>query len=109
MKAILPKLNAGSDKMRVIPKSLGSIVGLSVLSAAAAAPLQFGGISFAPGSTVKANVPLNAQEKSLAAQGGNIVPQNAVAVLAAPANFDPQRTWPVLVICSTSDNKRQNR
>ena len=56
--------------MRVIPKSLVSIVALSVLSAAAATPLQYGGIVFSPGSTVKANVPLNAQEKSLASQGG---------------------------------------
>lgn len=109
MKATLPKLNGGSDNVRVIPKSLISIVALSVLSAAAAAPLQFGGISFSPGSTVNANVPLNAQVKSMAAQSGNPVPPYAVAVLATPANFDPQRTWPVLVICSTSDNKRQNR
>src|SRR5438067_424605 len=95
--------------MRVIPKILVSIVALNVLSASAAAPLEFGGIALSPGSTVIANVPLNAHEKSLTAQGGNIVPPNAVAVLAAPPNFDPQRTWPVLVICSTSDNKRQNR
>lgn len=76
---------------------------------AAQASLNFAASSFAPGSTVQSNVPLNAHEKSLAAQGGNIVPPNAVAVLATPANFDPKRTWPVLVICSTSDNKRQNR
>ena len=74
-----------------------------------AAPLTFAGTPFTPGSTVKANVPLNAQEKSLAAQGGNTVPPNAVATLATPANFDPRRSWPVLVICSTSDFKRQNR
>ena len=110
MKAMLPKLNADFDNMRVIPKSLVSVVALSALSAAAAAgPLQYGGTSFSPGSTVTANVPLNAQEKSLAAQGGNTVPSNAVAVIAVPRNFDPQRTWPVLVICSTSDNKRRNR
>jgi hypothetical protein len=30
-------------------------------------------------------------------------------VLATPANFDPNKSWPVLVICSTSDFKRQNR
>jgi surfactin synthase thioesterase subunit len=30
-------------------------------------------------------------------------------VLATPANFDPTKSWPVLVICSTSDFKRQNR
>src|SRR6516225_3612293 len=77
--------------------------------AATAGSLTFGGVGFSPGSTVQANVPLSAQEKSLAAQGGNVVPPNAVAVLATPANFDPRKGWPVLVICSTSDFKRQNR
>src|SRR5204863_5767219 len=88
-------------------------VTLNVISAlgvaAAGAPLKFGGIPFSPGSTVRANVPLSSQEKSYAAQGGNPVPPNAVAVLATPANFDPTKTWPVLIICSTSDFKRQNR
>jgi len=83
---------------------------VSTLSApAAGASLNFAGVAFAPGSIVRANVPLTAQEKSLAAQGGNIIPQNAVAVLATPNNFDPRKSWPVLVICSTSDFKRQNR
>jgi hypothetical protein len=76
---------------------------------AAAASLTFGGVPFSPGSTVQANVPLSAPEKSYAGQGGNPVPANAVAVLATPANFDPTKSWPVLVICSTSDFKRQNR
>jgi hypothetical protein len=76
---------------------------------AAQASLNFAGTAFSPGSTVKANVPLTAQEKSYAAQGGNPVPPNAVAMLATPANFDPRKSWPVLVPCSTSDFKRQNR
>src|SRR5262245_12257701 len=76
---------------------------------AAEGSLKFAGIAFSPGSTVQANVPLSGQEKSFAAQGGNVVPPNAVAVLATPANFDPRKSWPVLVICSTSDFKRQNR
>jgi hypothetical protein len=71
--------------------------------------LIFAGVAFSPGSTVKANVPLSAQEKSLAGQGGNAVPPNAVAMLATPSNFDPRKSWPVLVVCSTSDFKRQNR
>ncbi|HTG52204.1 MAG TPA: hypothetical protein VMA33_05020 [Candidatus Tectomicrobia bacterium] len=75
---------------------------------ATAASLTFAGVAFSPGST-KANVPLSAQEKSLAAQGGNTVPPNAVAMLATPSNFDPRKSWPVLVVCSTSDFKRQNR
>ena len=47
--------------------------------------------------------------KVVAGQGGNVVPPNAVAMLATPANFDPRKNWPVLVVCSTSDFKRQNR
>jgi len=77
--------------------------------AATAGSLTFAGVPFSPGSTVKANVPLSAQEKSLAGQGGNAVPPNAVAMLATPSNFDPGKSWPVLVVCSTSDFKRQNR
>ena len=77
--------------------------------AATASPLTFAGVPFSPGSTVKANVPLSAQQKSLAGQGGNAVPPNAVAMLATPSNFDPGKSWPVLVVCSTSDFKRQNR
>jgi hypothetical protein len=76
---------------------------------AAQAALNFAGTSFSPGSTVHANVPLSALEKSYAGQGGNPVPPYAVAVLATPANFDPAKSWPVLIPCSTSDFKRQNR
>ena len=73
------------------------------------ASLNFAGTSFSPGSTVQANVPLSALEKSYAGQGGNPVPPYAVAVLATPVNFDPTKSWPVLIPCSTSDFKRQNR
>ena len=91
-----------------------SVAGLVLLLhagsvAATAGSLTFAGVAFSPGSTLKANVPLSAQEKSLAAQGGNAVPPNGVAMLATPSNFDPRKGWPVLVICSTSDFKRQNR
>ena len=89
------------------------VVALNVVSTLAAeaaqASLNFAGTPFSPGSTVRANVPLSAQEKSYAAQGGNPVPASAVAMLATPANFDPRKSWPVLVPCSTSDFKRQNR
>ena len=89
------------------------VVALNVASpftAKAAAPsFKFAGIPFSPGSTVRANVPLSAQEKSYAGQGGNPVPQSAVAVLATPANFDPRKSWPVLVAFSTRDLRRQNR
>jgi hypothetical protein len=95
-----------------IVSTRGVFVSLTVVTACAAHATQglnFGGVAFSPGSTVKANVLLTAQEKSLTAQGGNVVPANAVAVLATPANFDPRKSWPVLIPCSTSDFKRQNR
>src|SRR5216110_4023159 len=99
-----------SKRLLFVGKLIVALNFFSVFSAESAAPsLNFAGTSFAPGSTVEANVPLSAQEKSLAAQGGNVVPPNAVAVLATPPNFDPSKTWPVLLICSTSDFKRQNR
>ena len=83
---------------------------IGTLGVQAAGPtFNFAGTAFSPGSTVKANVPLTPQEKSYAAQGGNPVPPSAVAVLATPANFDPKKSWPVLVPCSTSDFKRQNK
>jgi len=59
---------------------------------AAKAALNFTGVPFSPGSTIQANVPLSAQEKSYASQGGNPVPQSALAVLATPANFDPTKS-----------------
>jgi hypothetical protein len=64
----------------------------STFTAKAAEPsFKFAGVPFSPGSTVRANVPLSAQEKSYAGQGGNPVPLSAVAVLATPANFDPEK------------------
>src|SRR6266496_6046036 len=99
-----------SKRLLFVGKLIVALNFFSLFSAESAAPsLNFAGTSFAPSSTVQANVPLSAQEKSLAAQGGNAVPPYAVAVLATPANFDPRKSWPVLVPCSTSDFKRQNR
>jgi hypothetical protein len=89
------------------------VVALNVVSTLAATgadqSFSFAGVPFAPGSTVRANVPLSTPEKSYAGQGGNPVPQSAVAVVATPANFDPRKSWPVLVPFSTSDFKCQNR
>jgi hypothetical protein len=103
-----------SQHLGAKPRQLLSLAGLILLvhagsAVAAGESLKFAGTAFSPGSTVTANVGLSAQEKSLAGQGGNVVPPNAVAVLATPANFDPRKSWLVLIPCSTSDFKRQNR
>ncbi|MFN2540880.1 MAG: hypothetical protein ABR514_01760 [Chthoniobacterales bacterium] len=81
----------------------------ALLATAADSSFTFGGVPLTPGSTVRANVPLSAEEKSIAGQGGNEMPQSAIGVLATPPNFNPSKMWPVLVIFSTSDFKRQNR
>lgn len=77
--------------------------------AAQASALTFAGTPLKPGSTARASVPLSAQERQYVSEGGNVPPNHAVAVLAVPANFDPQKSWPVLVCLSTSDFKRKNR
>ena len=48
-------------------------------------------------------------EKSYVTEGGNAVPSHTVAVLAVPRGFDPKKTWPVLVVFSSSDHQHQNR
>ena len=62
-----------------------------------------------PGGTVRASVPLSAQEKQYVSEAGNAAPDHAVAVFAAPPNFDPGKSQPVLVCLSTSDFQRKNR
>ena len=74
-----------------------------------AAPMNFAGVAVSPGATVTANVPLSSIEQSYVAEGGNAIPPHAVAVLAVPPGFDPAKSWPVLVVLSTSDFNRQNR
>jgi hypothetical protein len=103
-------MNFSLNRLLLVGQLVVTLNVVLTFSGEAAEPsLKFAGAPFSPGSTVRANVPLSAQEKSYAGQGGNPVPPSAVAVLATPANFDPKKSWPVLVPCSTSDFKRQNR
>ena len=81
----------------------------SIVITAPAAPLRFADVPIAPGETVRAEVPLSAAERSYAMDATRNVPATAVAVIAVPAHFDPNKTWPVLVVFSTSDFKRFNR
>ena len=71
--------------------------------------VRFAGVAIPPGATVRADIPLSVQERSYASEAGNAPPTNAVAVIAVPRNFDPQKSWPVLIISSTSDFRRLNR
>lgn len=110
MPRISPKHHDFLNRLLLVGQLVVTLKVISTLVAEGAdASFRFAGVAFSSGSTVQANVPLSAQEKSYAAQGGNPVPPSALAVLATPANFDPTKSWPVLIPCSTSDFKRQNR
>jgi hypothetical protein len=72
------------------------------------AGLSFAGVPLTPGATVHANVPLSDLEKAYVAEGGNAVPPYSVATLAVPAGFDPQKTWPVLIVFASSEHQHRN-
>jgi pimeloyl-ACP methyl ester carboxylesterase len=84
---------------------------ISVLATAtsAASSLEFAGVPISPGSTVRAEVPLTAAERSYAADATTNVPDKGVAVVAIPRGFDPAKVWPILVVFSTTDFRRLNR
>src|SRR4051794_21428628 len=94
---------------RTVRRFLVALVWLASGAPAFAAGLNFAGVPLSPGATVRANVPLNAQEKTYVEEGGNVAPPYTVAVLAVPPGFDPKKSWPVLVVFSSSDNHHQNR
>ena len=85
------------------------LTGAASATSAFSAGLNFEGVPLTPGSTVSVSVPLSAQEKTYVEEGGNVAPPYTVAVLAVPPGFDPKKSWPVLVVFSSSDNHHQNR
>lgn len=98
--------------MRKYSPALAELVvafGVIWTSAPRMAAATFAGVPVSPGATVLANVPLSDLERSYVSEGGNTPPAQAVAVLAVPPGFDPAKSWPVIVVFSTSDFKHQNR
>ena len=93
-------------KRILLPAVCGLIFAFAGSSALAAA---FAGAAVVPGGITRAAVPLTPQEQSYASEGGNGGASSGVAVLAVPRNFDPAKSWPVLVVFSTSDGRRQDR
>lgn len=85
------------------------LITISLLANGVAADVRFAGESLSPGQTMSALVPLSRQEKAYASDATNSVPDTAVAVIATPRGFDPRKTWPVLVVFSTSNFDRLNR
>ena len=90
---------------RVAPAAIAALLA----SAADLAGFEFAGVPISPGGTVRADVPLSAQQKAFASDAGQTAPSHAIAVIAVPKRFDPGATWPVLVVFSTSNFNRLNR
>ena len=84
------------------------IAWLALSGSAFAAGLNFAGAPLTPGGTVRVSVPLSDLEKSYLTEGGNAVPPYTMATLAVPRGFDPEKTWPVLIVFSSSDHLYPN-
>ncbi len=88
--------------------SLTSAVVLSLAAPHTDAAATFAGVPVVPNGITRASVPLSAQERQYVSEGGNVVPDHAVAALAVPNGFDPARSWMVVIALSTSDFQRKN-
>jgi hypothetical protein len=60
------------------------------------------------GGTLDIQFPISNYFQEVAAQGGNPRPTTGRALIYFPKGFDPARTWPILVITSTTDVGRTN-
>jgi hypothetical protein len=61
-----------------------------------------------PGATLDIQFPIDKYFQDYAAVGGNPRPTTGHALISFPKGFDPARTWPVLIVISTSDYHRTN-
>ncbi len=102
-------MSRGYSLLRIAVAVVATYLGASPVIFAETGPIEFGGVPVRPGGTVRADVPLSAQEREYASEGGNTPPAQAVAVLAVPPGFDPHKSWPVLVVFATDDFKHLNR
>src|ERR1700682_5666200 len=75
-----------------------------IASLSSAAPLA--GQQVKPGGKIEIRFPVSKYFQDIAAQAGNPRPETGRAVLTFPAGFDPARTWPILIVTSTSDFNR---
>jgi hypothetical protein len=77
---------------------------LALLSRSQAATLA--GKQVQGGATVEIQFPVAKYFQDVAAQGGNPRPETGRAALIFPPGFDPSRSWPLLIVTSTSDFRR---
>ncbi|PYI92207.1 MAG: hypothetical protein DME97_10740 [Verrucomicrobia bacterium] len=88
-----------------VAKIFCALAWLAFSASAFSAGLSFAGVPLTPGATIRVSVPLSELEKSYLTEGGNAVPSCTMATLAVPRGFDPKKTWPVLIVFSSSDHQ----
>lgn len=64
-------------------------------------PANLAALAPSPGEVFTLEVPLSAKRRADAAQDGNAKLAHTKIALAVPNGFDPQQSWPMLVICNT--------
>jgi hypothetical protein len=99
---------ASKNPPRCVARTFCALAWLLFSASAFPAGLSFAGVPLTPGATVRVSVPLSELEKGYVAEGGNAVPSYTVATLAVPRGFDPKKTWPVLIVFSSSDHLYPN-
>lgn len=89
---------------KIIRLLLVGLIWLSFVEVSDAASLA--GQPVQPGGKIEIRFPVSKYFQDIAAQGGNPRPETGRAVLTFPPGFDPARTWPLLIVTSTSDFNR---
>lgn len=83
------------------------IVGfLFLLAVASGNAATLSGQPVQPGGKIEIRFPVSKYFQDIASQGGNPRPETGRAVLTFPGGFDSSRSWPILIVTSTSDFNR---
>src|SRR3954469_8243632 len=79
---------------------------LTTMLADAGQAANLAGQQVQSGGKIEIQFPVSKYFQEIASQAGNPRPENGRAVLTFPAGFDPSRSWPILIVTSTSDFHR---
>src|SRR4051812_23769481 len=79
---------------------------LSLLAVSNTYAVTLAGQQVKPGGKIEIQFPVSKYFQDVASQAGNPRPETGRAVLTFPAGFDPSRSWPILIVTSTSDFNR---
>lgn len=90
--------------MRWLIQLIVPLVTISSFESAAGATLL--GHELIPGRTADIQFPVDEYFQNYAVQGGNPKPNQGHMVITVPKDFDPSRSWPMLIVTSTTDAGR---